>query len=155
MEKELSRSRQIIEEITGREVRDLAAPFGVSNSKVEKVLQKLQYRSSFGGKRGTNTLKGNPYDLRRVVVERFFTLQDFEKALSKWGIIRDKILGFFRKDILLFLIGEEKTERLRKKVYHSPLAFFLHPRLFFPTLLLMALIGAALFYLALAKIGLF
>ena len=119
IEWELKESKAALERITGKPIDYLAIPGGAYNKKVERIARRVGYKAIFPNRKGTNNPKSDLYSLRRIVVERDFTLVDFQKLFNPFTALQIRIIGFF-KNLPLVLLGAKRTNQLRNRLIKSP-----------------------------------
>lgn len=124
IEWELKESKFTLEAITEKTVNFLAIPGGAYNKKVREIASRVGYRAVFGIKKGSNNLSSDLYDLRRIVVERDFSLADFDKILRPLPACRIRVMGWLKYSPRLFL-GPERTIRFRNRLYQSKIGSIL------------------------------
>lgn len=83
MFRELSESKQIIEDKTGAEVKYLAPPYGRYNAKIIAAAQELGYEALLTTNVGVNRFNADLFQLKRWTVRRTTTLNEFEKMLCR------------------------------------------------------------------------
>ena len=93
---ELTRSRTIIEERLGHEVRHLAYPFGAHNEQVRTIAAECGYESACTVSMGLSTSDDPPLELRRVPVLGSDSLLDFISRLGTAHTVSDRIAAFAR-----------------------------------------------------------
>ncbi len=118
IEWELKESKSALEAITGKPVNFLAIPGGAYDKKVREIANRTGYKTVFGIKKGSNNLGSDLYDLRRIVVERDFSLADFDKILRPSSACRIRVIGWLKYSPRL-LLGPERTIRFRNILYQS------------------------------------
>lgn len=149
IEWELEESKRTIEKITGKAVLYLAIPGGAYDKRVRRIADQTGYRAVFGGKKGTDNLRSDRFSLRRIVVERDFSMGDFAKVLTPWGACQMRIIGWFKRLPRKFL-GYKGTEALRNWLYQSkagPVFMFRNIRFF--------ILGVVIAILTLTTLGLY
>ncbi len=138
-EYELAQSKVILEKLTGKPVDFLAIPGAFYSKKVKQIAKEVGYKAAFSGHKGTNSSASDLYSLRRIVIERDSNLKDFEKSLKPLTACQWRIVGWLKSLPTLFL-GTHAGSKLRKKLYHTKLGYFLTFRVFRFVLLLGAVI---------------
>ncbi len=79
---ELSRSKEIIEQHTGEEVRFISLPNGDSNRYYESIAREVGYAGGCSSIFGYNTRRSNPFYLKRIAVKGHFSIRQFEDILN-------------------------------------------------------------------------
>lgn len=102
---ELVESRRILEDQLGREVTDLAYPFGAFDAAVRQRAAEAGYRSACSVRVGRSPPDDDPLALRRVPVVGSDTLLDFvcrlRTALPLRALVRGKARGAWRRMLQL------------------------------------------------------
>lgn len=75
-------SKKKIEDRLGRRIRFFAYPFGNFDEIVEDAVKASGYKGAFTTIPGKNFRDTNPFELRRVIIGRQFTLEIFKKAIN-------------------------------------------------------------------------
>ena len=127
IEWELAESKQVLEEILGKPVSYLAIPSGTYNKTVRQLAKKVGYKAVFGMLKGSNNLQSDRYALRRVVIGRDFSLDDFKKSLEPGTTCQLRLTSFFQ-NILLKIFGPTGLDALRDFLHRTGLVTFLVPR---------------------------
>jgi peptidoglycan/xylan/chitin deacetylase (PgdA/CDA1 family) len=79
---ELRESRASLEKLLHKFVKFLAIPSGAYNATVKRLVRETGYEAAFCMLKGSNNLGSDPYALRRLVIARDFTLDDFRRILQ-------------------------------------------------------------------------
>jgi len=117
---ELSESRKSLEMLLQRPVKFIAIPSGAYDKTVKRLVRTAGYEAAFCMLKGTNHRRSDPYALRRLVIGRDFTIEDFERILEpRTGLFLR--LTSSMQNILLFLLGPRRLDALRDFVYRAPL----------------------------------
>jgi peptidoglycan/xylan/chitin deacetylase (PgdA/CDA1 family) len=98
---ELQRSKDGLEEITGKEVISFAPPGGWFNQDVLKAAKELGYKFFFTCELGANDLKERPFVYKRIEVTGDMDVTDFERLLNP-----PEILGYKVMQSLKFLVHD-------------------------------------------------
>jgi peptidoglycan/xylan/chitin deacetylase (PgdA/CDA1 family) len=80
---ELTRSRQQLGELLGRDVDVFAYPFSNQNGVVRELAREAGYRCAVRGKGRMNSRHTDPYGLRRIKVEPTTTIESLERTLAR------------------------------------------------------------------------
>lgn len=121
---ELEESKRALERILRKPVRFLAIPSGAYNRTVRQLAKEAGYKSVFCMLKGSNNARSNRYALRRVVVARDFTLEDFQRILKPATTCQLRLTSFFQ-NLLLNILGPRRLDALRDSLYRTRLASFL------------------------------
>ncbi len=121
---ELAESKRVLEKMTDKPVRHLAVPSGAYNRLVRRMAKECGYDAVFCMLKGTNNAASDRYALRRLVVARDFTLQEFRKMLQPATATRLRLMSFVQ-NVLLGVLGPGGLDQLRDRVYRSPFASLL------------------------------
>jgi peptidoglycan/xylan/chitin deacetylase (PgdA/CDA1 family) len=79
---ELAESRKSLEQTLNKPVRFIAIPTGAYSAAVKRLVRATGYKAAFCMLKGTNNGNSDPYALRRLVIARDFTLEDFRRVLQ-------------------------------------------------------------------------
>lgn len=79
---ELAESRASLAKLLGKPVRFIAIPTGAYNATVKRLVRDTGYEAAFCMLKGSNNLSSDLYALRRLVIARDFTLDDFRRILQ-------------------------------------------------------------------------
>jgi peptidoglycan/xylan/chitin deacetylase (PgdA/CDA1 family) len=109
---ELGESKAVLEDAAGRPVQCLSIPWGPFNRAVKDASKEVGYEAVFGNKKGSNHRGSDLYDLRRVVVERDFSLADFAKSLRPLGACQLRVQGWVKR-LAFLLLGNRRLIRFR------------------------------------------
>ncbi len=118
IEKELLESKIELEKITKKPVNFLALAGAIYDKRPRVIAKQLGYDGVFTGYKGTNSLTTDPYCLRRMVVERDFTLRDFKSILSPLAACQWRIIGWL-KSLFTLILGSKRAVRWRKVIYET------------------------------------
>jgi peptidoglycan/xylan/chitin deacetylase (PgdA/CDA1 family) len=117
---ELSESRKSLETILQRPVKFIAIPSGAYNHTVKRLVREAGYEAAFCMLKGTNHRRSDPYALRRLVIGRDFTVEDFQRILEPRTAVFLRLTSSIQ-NILLFCLGPRGLDALRDFVYRVPL----------------------------------
>ena len=121
---ELRESKRALEALLGSPIEFLAIPSGAYNRRIKRIASETGYKAVYCIRKGSNNNGSDLYALRRMVIRRDFTIEDFKRSLEPFDAFRDRIMGFFQV-ILLKLIGPTQLCRFRNGIYKSRLANWL------------------------------
>lgn len=121
---ELEESKKTLERTTNKPVRFLAVPSGAYNRVVRRLAKECGYEAIFCMLKGTNNRGSDRFALRRLVVARDVTLDDFRRILSPATATRLRLMSYFQ-NILLQVLGPKGIDRLRNNLYRSPFVWVL------------------------------
>ena len=136
LHRELEESRVALERTTGGLVRYLAIPSGAYDSRVRAAARRAGYEAVFCMRKGSVGPRTDPFAMPRMVVSRDMSLDDFRSLLGPAGWFRGRIISFAQEAVSR-LLGMRRTDRLRDRLYRSPLSVLLRPRI-----LVWVLVGA-------------
>jgi peptidoglycan/xylan/chitin deacetylase (PgdA/CDA1 family) len=117
---ELVESKRALEGMLGTAVSYLAIPSGAYNRTVRKIAKETGYRAVFCMLKGTNNKNSDPYALRRLVVGRDLTIEDFGRMLSPATALYLRLESALQNVLLRFL-GPGGLDALRDLIYTSRL----------------------------------
>lgn len=80
---EIAESKQKLEERLGRQVNYIAYPYGRRNSAVDEAVRLTGYRGAVTTVVGKNNSGSDPVQLKRLRVNGYTTMKDFERMLEK------------------------------------------------------------------------
>jgi peptidoglycan/xylan/chitin deacetylase (PgdA/CDA1 family) len=115
---ELSESRKSLAETLGKPVRFLAIPSGAYSPAVKRLVQETGYAAAFCMLKGSNNRGSDPFALRRLVIARDFTLDDFKRSLQPSTACYLRLTSSIQNALLYFL-GPGGLDGLRNLVYRS------------------------------------
>jgi peptidoglycan/xylan/chitin deacetylase (PgdA/CDA1 family) len=118
---ELQESKRVLEGIVQQPVQFLAIPSGAYNRIVRQLAKEAGYRAVFGMLKGSNHMHSDCYCLRRMVIARDFTLEDFRRVLSPAGTCYLRLLSFLQ-NLLLSLLGPRRLDAFRNRLFRMKLA---------------------------------
>lgn len=98
---ELRTSRSLLEDELGREVRDMAYPYGKYNETVRALAEETGYRSACSVRIGLSAADDDPLALHRVPVSGRDSMADFvcrlHTGLALGGFVSGKLRGAWRR----------------------------------------------------------
>ena len=109
---ELEESKRVLEGIVGKPVQFLAVPSGAYNRTVRQLAKEAGYKAVFCMPKGSNNASTDRYALRRVVVGREFTLEDFRRILTPATACQLRFASFLQ-NLLLKTLGPYGLDALR------------------------------------------
>jgi peptidoglycan/xylan/chitin deacetylase (PgdA/CDA1 family) len=118
---ELEESKRVLEEIVRKPVQFLAIPSGAYNRTVKRLAKESGYRAVFGMLKGSNHAGSDRYFLRRMVIARDFTLEDFRKVLHPAATCYLRLISSLQ-NLVLNLIGPRRLDALRNHLFRMKLA---------------------------------
>lgn len=119
---ELEESKKALERTTKKPVRFLAVPSGAYNRFVKRLAKECGYDAVFCMLKGSNNKGSDRYALRRLVVARDFSLNDFRSLLSPATAVRLRLMSCVQ-NMLLHVLGPGGLDKLRNSLYRSPLVW--------------------------------
>ena len=123
---ELEESKKVLEKATSKPVCFLAIPSGAYNRTIKRLAIKSGYRAVFGKMlKGSNNVFSNPYALRRNVIARDFSIDDFRDSLKPATACQLRLTSFLQ-NLLLSLLGLRRFDALRDGLHRTRLSSFLH-----------------------------
>ena len=117
---ELFESRKSLETLLQKPIKFIAIPSGAYNQTVKRLVRQAGYEAAFCMLKGTNNRGSDPYALRRLVIGRDFTLEDFRRILEPRSALFLRLTSSIQ-NALLFLLGPEGLDALRDFIYRVPL----------------------------------
>src|SRR5262245_2829368 len=121
---ELAESKRVLEEKVGKKVSYLAIPSGAYNRTVKNLAKETGYTAVFCMLKGTNNKSSNRFALRRLVVGKDFTVEDFRRMLRPATASYLRVESFLQ-NALFVLLGPARLDALRDFLYRSSLGSFL------------------------------
>lgn len=117
---ELLESKQVLEKIVRKPVSYLAIPSGAYDRTVRKLAIEAGYKAVFCMLKGTNNQRTDRYALRRLVIARDVSIDDFRR------ILRSSTASYLRiessiQNALLYVLGPGGLDTLRDIIYESRL----------------------------------
>ncbi len=117
--KELTVSKQRLEEITGNEVNHLAIPRSGYSRKIRKMAREAGYRTVCGNNKGSASGLSSLMALPRIVVERDMTIEEFRDLLGPRTSVMLRIVGNLKR-IPERIGGARFSQEIRKILYRPP-----------------------------------
>jgi len=117
---ELSESRNSLSKTLQKPVRFLAIPSGAYSPAVKRLVRETGYEAAFCMLKGSNNRGSDPFALRRLVIGRDFTLDDFRRILEPGAGCLLRLTSSIQ-NALLFLLGPGGLDALRNFLYRSRL----------------------------------
>jgi len=117
---ELEESRRLLENLLRRPVRFIAIPSGAYSRAVKRAVKEAGYYAAFCMSKGTNNRKSDRHALRRLVIGRDFSLEDFRRVLEPATACYLRFTSSLQT-ALLFLLGPSGLDAFRKVLYGSRL----------------------------------
>jgi peptidoglycan/xylan/chitin deacetylase (PgdA/CDA1 family) len=121
---ELEESKRVLEGILQKPVQFLAIPSGAYNKTVKRLAKEAGYKAIFCTLKGSNNARSNRYALRRLVVARDFTIDDFQRILQPTTACQLRLTSFFQ-NLSLSILGPHRQDALRNTLYRTRLASFI------------------------------
>src|SRR5262245_30551184 len=121
---ELAESKRVLEEKVGKKVSYLAIPSGAYNRTVKNLAKETGYTAVFCMLKGTNNKRSDRFALRRLVVGKDFTVEDFRRMLRPATASYLRVESFLQ-NALFVLLGPARLDALRDFLYRSSLGSFL------------------------------
>ena len=121
---ELQESKRSLENMVKRPVKFLATPSGAYNKTVRQLAKEAGYKAVFGALKGSNNISSDPYALRRVVIARDFSIEDFEQILKPSALLQLRLTSFLQ-NLLLSILGPGRFDAFRDTLYQTRFARFL------------------------------
>ena len=115
---ELSRSRAELESAIGKPIGLLAAPFGLSDERVEVAAREAGYTGLCPGSAGLSHWGHPAFAVRRVGVAPRADMAAFRRLLTPWGAGAARMRGT-AKTLVRRAIGHENSMRLRGAVLRA------------------------------------
>jgi peptidoglycan/xylan/chitin deacetylase (PgdA/CDA1 family) len=112
LQKELFESKKGLEKLAGQPVNWLAAPYGLSNRRVEAAARQAGYQGFAQGLAGLNTLRQNPFCLKRIGVSASWSGEELLARLTLNGIKGLAKRKNYERRVRIFL-GQKWSARLR------------------------------------------
>lgn len=85
-EKEMVKSKEFLESITGRKVRAIFYPYGSYNENVKRLAAKAGYLFGFVIASSKKTVIQDLFEIRRVYMKPSDSLSDFKRKIAPWYI---------------------------------------------------------------------
>lgn len=123
---ELNESKRILENLLKRKVPFLAIPSGAYNRQVKKAVIQAGYLGVFSGLKGSNHGTTDPWDLRRVVINRDLTISGFEEILGTRKSIQLRLTSMIQ-NLLLRALGPKGLDEFRRWLLQTKIGAYLIP----------------------------
>lgn len=100
---ELSESKKMLEQITGKKIEVLSLPGGYHSSEVKRMAQELGYRGICTSKFGLNENNNDAFELKRISLRfsdhfsQFVSIVNQDKKLYLKKKLRENFLSFFKR----------------------------------------------------------
>jgi peptidoglycan/xylan/chitin deacetylase (PgdA/CDA1 family) len=117
---ELLESRRFLESLLQKPIKFIAIPSGAYDHRVKSLVRETGYEAAFCMLKGTNHRRSDPYSLRRLVIGRDFTINDFREILHPKGGLFLRLTSSIQ-NVLLLVLGPKKLDMFRDFVYRLPL----------------------------------
>ena len=117
---ELEESKKVLAKLLDKPVRFLAIPSGAYSGTVKRLVKKSGYAAAFCMLKGTNNKSSDRFELRRLVIGRDYTLEDFKRTLQPASACYLRLTGSLQ-NALLFALGPGGLDALRSFLYRSKL----------------------------------
>ena len=117
IEKELSRSKKIIEDKIGAEVNALSLPGGKGDMRVVRHARRAGYSAVCTSSIGASTVEDGFFILNRIPVRKGTTLNSFNSMvqLSPRLILRRRVLSSTKK-LAAKMLGNRRYDILRERI---------------------------------------
>jgi peptidoglycan/xylan/chitin deacetylase (PgdA/CDA1 family) len=123
---ELEESKRVLEKVTHKPIRFLAIPSGAYNRTIKKLAIQSGYQAVFGRMlKGSNNAYTNQYALRRNVIGKDFSIDDFLDSLQPATACQLRLTSFLQ-NLLLSVLGLRRFDAFRDGLYRTMFASFLH-----------------------------
>jgi len=117
---ELEESKKRLQDILGKPVHYLAIPSGAYDRTVKRLVKDAGYKAIFCMLKGSNNMRSDRFALRRLVIGRDFSLEDFSRILQPATGCYLRLTSSIQNFLLLSL-GPGGLDTLRNAVYRSKL----------------------------------
>lgn len=117
---ELAESRKSLAQTLRKAVRFLAIPSGAYSAAVKRLVRETGYEAAFCMLKGSNNRSSDPYALRRFVIARDFTLDDFRRTLQPGTGCYLRLTSSLQ-NALGIVLGPGGLDALRNLLYRSRL----------------------------------
>ena len=115
---ELIESKKVLETILEKPVEYLAIPSGAYNRAVRRLAKEAGYKAVFCMLKGSNNKKSNRYALRRLVIGREVSINEFHSILQPSTACYLRLTSSVQ-NILHFILGPRGLDLLRDLLYGS------------------------------------
>lgn len=117
---ELKESKEILEKITGEEIKSLALPGGRFNNKILKLAKEIGYKAVFTSNLEFNLINSNIFNLKRIAIKQNTPFEQFKDIIngkiSKKYIIKSHLFNASKK-----LLGNNSYKRIRERILKNNL----------------------------------
>ncbi len=117
---ELTESRNLLSQITGRPVEHIAIPRAGYSRHIAGLVAAAGYKTACCNNKGSANGRSSLLALPRIVVERDMSMADFARCLAPRGAAILRIVGNIKR-IPEFLGGARFAVAVRRRLYHGPL----------------------------------
>jgi peptidoglycan/xylan/chitin deacetylase (PgdA/CDA1 family) len=117
---ELQESKSCLEKTLQKSVRFIAIPSGAYDRTVKQLVKETEYSAAFCMLKGSNNKTTDRFALRRLVIGRDYTLEDFERTLRPATACYLRLASSLQ-NALLFMLGPGGLDSLRDSLYQSAL----------------------------------
>jgi peptidoglycan/xylan/chitin deacetylase (PgdA/CDA1 family) len=117
---ELEESKNALERLLKKPVHYIAIPSGAYNKTVKRMVKEAGYKAAFCMLKGTNNRQSDRHALRRLVIGRDFSLEDFRLTLRPATACYLRLAGS-AQNALLSLLGPAGLDAFRNFLYRSRL----------------------------------
>jgi len=120
LSREIVESRHRLERLLKEPIEWLAAPYGLSDKRVEHFVRRAGYRGFVPGLIGANRLaRGLPMSLRRLGVRPCWSSEELISKVSSWSLFRAALAGNLKRRLRIAL-GHKWSSRLRGIIRGRP-----------------------------------
>lgn len=116
-------SKHTLEAWTGAPCRFLSIPGNFYNPRIAQIARECGYEAVFTANVGTVSPATDPFDIKRLIIEGAFTLQEFQANLQPAAIITRKAVAWVKKQPPRVL-GASRYMAIREVLFNSPLRYF-------------------------------
>jgi hypothetical protein len=117
---ELQEAKSWLEKTLQKSVRFIAIPSGAYDRTVKQLVKETEYSAAFCMLKGSNNKTTDRFALRRLVIGRDYTLEDFERTLRPATACYLRLASSLQ-NALLFMLGPGGLDSLRDSLYQSAL----------------------------------
>jgi len=114
---EINESKRVLENQFSLTVDTFAYPGGHQNSQIVESVEMGGYKTAVSCIHGRNSIRTNPYLLRRVEVRRGTSVKELQIAISATNIMFFQVVDTL-KLLLKKTLGLKKYEKVRQKLYY-------------------------------------
>lgn len=119
LQKELSLSKQQIEQIIGTPVHHFSCPGGRWNPRVAELAKSLGYKTVTTSRIRANSLRADPFCLARIAITRDISMDRFQRICQAKGLAPMQWKEFFRSGVRRML-GNKAYDRVRGFLLKRP-----------------------------------